>query len=90
MDVAEWDPGGVVESRWRARTISEFGTREVKGSRFVSRVVISLRLTFDHRDSGFVFPGQHRESRDIARSDLPIARTGEIAEKTVGRIPEGS
>jgi hypothetical protein len=32
--------------------------------------------------------GQYRESRDIARSDLPI-REGEISEKTVGvRTPE--
>jgi hypothetical protein len=34
--------------------------------------------------------GQHRESRDLARSDLPIVREGEIAEKTVGRTPERS
>ena len=32
--------------------------------------------------------GQYRESRDIARPDLPI-REGEITEKTVGvRTPE--
>jgi hypothetical protein len=40
VDVAEWDPGAVVESRWRARSISEFGTREVERLGFVARVDI--------------------------------------------------
>jgi hypothetical protein len=79
-----------VESRQRARTRSEFGTREVERARFVSRVDIprSRPLTIGIR--GLFSPEQHCESRDLARSDLPIARAGEITEKTVGGTPKRS
>jgi hypothetical protein len=51
----------------------------------------SPRLTFDHRDFGVCFPRDSTVGLAIfARSDLPIVREGEIAEKTVGRTPERS